>query len=196
MATKAQLRVVEAIGDPVEVAERETKQVTAEKNEISAQLSEILSKKAADDAIVASGDHRKVTDELLVRRLKYDAGIAALEKALEVSEARRIKACDHESDVRLDRIKAAATTDMAAAKDQLARADADLAVKVDALLVSCAARDLSVQTASAANQHAEAYSVAPTTNVRPTIDVLAELAKPHGIFIGPAGVVRPHRIVG
>jgi hypothetical protein len=189
--TKANtLRVVDEINDPLEVATREVAQVEAERAEINAKIQELRAKKAEVDGTIAAGDHRKINDDLLERGWKCEAGIKALGHALGVAETRRIEAEERASAIRRARAEVKATADVAAATVEIEKADADVAAKVAALLVSCAARDLSVQTATFANQVAAQYGL-PTANLKSTHDLLATLAKPAGLFIGPAGMVRP-----
>jgi hypothetical protein len=190
MATKAALRAVEDLDDPLEVATREVEQIQAEKAEITAKLDELRTKKASDDAIIAAGDHRKVDDAFLERGSKIERGITAMERALEVAETRRIEAEERASAIRRARAEVKATADVAAAEVEIEKADADVAAKLGQLLASCSARDVVHQSATFANQVAAQYGL-PTTNLKSTHDLLATLAKPAGLFIGPAGMVRP-----
>ena len=193
MGKNTALRVVDEIADPLEVAEREVAQVEAEKIEISAKRQELLSKKAADDAIVAAGDHRKVDDAFLDRGLRIERGIIAMDRALEVAETRRVAAEDRAAAIRRVRAEAKATADVAAASEGLEKADGVTAAAVAALIAACSARDVRVQAAVNANAVASQYGLAVTT-VRSTFDLLAALAAPAGIHIGPVGHVRPFRI--
>ena len=184
--TSAALRTVEDIDDPLEVATREIAQVEAEKAEINAKLQELRSAKAEDDAIVSSGDHRKITDELLVRGMKYERGIAAMERALEVAEERRLTVQEGASQIRRVRDAAKARADVEATAKEIEKADADFAAASGAFAAACAAREEAFRKTFNANQVAAQYGI-PADPPRSTRDLLAELLEKHGLLISSAG---------
>lgn len=183
------LRAVEEIDDPLEVATREVRQVEAEKAEVKAKLEELRGALAEVDAVVTSGDHRKITDELLERGEKCKRGIAALERALEVVEARRIEANERDSRIRRARLEAEARASVLEDEVKIAAATQAVNDAAEALFKTLEARVLVVEAAERNNANARARGV-PVAQAVSGREVLAQIARRTGIYIGtsPAGI--------
>lgn len=193
--TGAALRAVEEIDDPLEVATREVRQVEAEKAEVKAKLEELRVALAEVDAVVSSGDHRKIDDDLLERGARCQRGIAAMEKALEVVEARRIEASEHGSRIRRARSEVAAAAAVAEHDAKIGPATQALEEAAEALLKACDTRVHVIEAAGSAHASASAYGIPAGAQAESTREVLARVQRKTGIRIelgppGPIGVLR------
>lgn len=174
--TGAALRVVGEIDDPLEVAQREARQVTVEKGEIVAKLQELRSAKAEVDAIVAAGDHRKIDDDLLDRGAKCERGISAMEKALEIAEARRIEAENRASAIVQSRAEVQAAAAVVEVEARIAPATKAVEEAAHAFLKALEARGDAVVATSKAYSVAGQYGHSPMTLAETTKEVLERIA--------------------
>lgn len=181
--TGAALRVVEEIDDPQEIAQREAGQVTAEKAEIVAKLQELRSAKAEVDATVAAGDHRKIDDDLLDRGAKCERGIQAMERALEVAEAKRIEAEERVSSIARARAEVQAAAAVVEAEVRIAPATKAVEEAAHAFFKALEARGDAVVATSKAYSVAGQYGHSPMKLAETTKEVLERIATATGIQI-------------
>jgi chromosome segregation ATPase len=187
MSNTSALRVVEEIDDPLEVATREVRQVESEKAEVVAKLEELRGKLAEVEAIVSSGDHRKINDDLLDRGEKCRRAIAALEKALEIVEARRIEASERDSAIRRHRAAAAVEAETPDCQKRIDESTAALEAAVHALGKAIMQRNDVLAAAERHNAAARSWGVTTGATWMSTGELLARLAKETGLHIGNVG---------